>query len=148
MIQNRELPVKIFGARSMRLPLTRFTVLRLMLAIAVIASLLGAERLWQRSACYKKQAALCAFFELQMLYYSAQIENDSSWDSIDDKSECVMLNRVEANHYGNLKVIYRRVAMYPWESLPLDVPDSVNPWDLGSLSASEIEDMVKAGFAE
>jgi hypothetical protein len=117
--------------------------------VAVMASLLGAERLWQRSQFYRKQAALCAFFEMQTLSYAADYERDRSSDStIEEKRASAALNLVEARRIARLKEIYRRVAKRPWELLPPDTPESVNPLDLFPLTASELEEMVKAGSEE
>ena len=66
--------------------------------------------------------------------------------TIDERTETVRGNLMEARESGRLKNVYRRLARRPRESLPPDTPDSMNPWDLGSLSASEIEEMVAAGF--
>lgn len=114
-----------------------------MVAIAVTASLLGAYLLWQRAEFYRKQAALCAFFEHQSLFYAAELENDPD-SSPEERQEAVRGNLLEASHSGILKVIYGRVASHPWESLPPGTPDSVNPYDLKDLSASEIEEELNA----
>ena len=53
---------------------------------------------------------------------------------------------MEAHESARLKHLYCRLARRPWESLPPDMPDSVNPWGLESRLASEIEAMVVAGF--
>jgi hypothetical protein len=120
--------------------------LRTLLALVALACLfLGAERLWRRSEHYRKQAALCAFFELQSRGYAAQIAAVPDMTN-EDRNDSVQGNLVEAERYAGLKTVYRRIAQRPWESLPSDTPDSVNPWDLWSLSAAEIEAMVAAGL--
>jgi hypothetical protein len=124
----------------------RFTVRRMLVAVALLASLLAGERLWQRSVFYRKQAAVCAFFEMQLHHYAAQYEKEP-WDGpIEELRESIRMNRSDAQRFGNLKEIYARVARRPWESLPAGTPESVNPLDLWPLTASELEEMVKAGY--
>jgi hypothetical protein len=128
-----------------RLPGVRFSLRTLLTLVALAGITLGVERLWRRSEHYRRQAALCAYFESKSQGYAADAE---TWNdmTIDERRETVRGNLMEARESGRLKNIYRRLARQPWESLPPDTPHSVNPWDLGSLSASEIEDMVAAGF--
>jgi hypothetical protein len=66
--------------------------------------------------------------------------------TLDEKREVINGNPVDAERYATLKNIYGRIAWLPWESLPPDTPNSINPEDLRSLSASEIEEMVAVGF--
>lgn len=129
----------------MRRPLVRFPLWWLLALVAVVGVLLGAERLWRRSEHYRKQAALCAYFELQCQWYAATDTDEESWQglTIEEKRENAWLNLIESRRYGNLKKIYQRIARHPWESLPLDTPASVNGWDLESLSASKIEEMIR-----
>lgn len=130
----------------MRWPRVRFPLWWLMVLVAVVGSLLGAERSWRRSEHYRKQAALCAYFELQLQSYAASETNDPSWSegfTIEERRENARLDLLESRRYGVLKNTYHGVARHPWQSLPPGTPDSVNGWDLGSLSASEIEEMVK-----
>ncbi len=129
----------------MRLPPVRISLRWLLVFVAVVGSLLGAERLWRRSAHFRKQAALCAYFELQCRWYAATDTNEESWEglTIEEKRENARLNLIESRRYGTLKEVYHRVARNPWESLPPDTPASVNGWDLGALPASEIEEMVR-----
>jgi hypothetical protein len=125
-----------------RLPRVRFSLRSLLALVALAGSLLGSERLWRRSEHYRKQAALCAYFELQCRYYANADYGDGL--PIDEKREIASGNLLESYRYGNLKNVYSRIARRPWESLPPDTPISVNAWDLGSLSASEIEEMVRS----
>jgi hypothetical protein len=113
--------------------------------MALLGLLLGAERLWRRSEHYRKQAALCAYFEMQSQDYAADAE---TWEdmTVDERKEAVKGNLEEARVAENLKNVYRRIARHPWEVLPPGIPSSVNPWDLGSLSALEIEEMIAAGL--
>jgi hypothetical protein len=55
----------------------------------------------------------------------------------------VRLNQAEAERYARLRTIYTRIARHPWETLPANIPASVNPWDLGRLTAAEVEQMVQ-----
>lgn len=129
----------------MRLIGERFSLRSLLILVAVAGILLGGERLWRRSEHYRKQAALCAYFELQCLHYAATDMEEGNWAglTLDEKRENARLNPISARRFGILKNIYQRAARHPWESLPPDTPVSVNGWDLGSLSASEIEEMVR-----
>jgi hypothetical protein len=72
--------------------------------------------------------------------------DSETWEdmTIDERKEAIKENLAETRVSGLLTNIYRRIARHPWELLPPDTPNSVNPWDLGSLSASEIEEMVAA----
>ncbi len=126
----------------MRLTRVRFS-LRTLVAFAGIA--LGVERLWRRSEHFRTQAALCAYFELKSQEYAKDAE---TWEgmTIDERREAVRGKLMAAHESGRRKQVYRRLARRPWESLPPDTPDFVNPWGLESLSASEIEAMVAAGF--
>src|SRR5262245_35310793 len=93
----------------MRRPRVRFTVSMTMLVIAMIGSILGIERLWKRAEFYRKQAALCAFFEHQYLSYAAAFDHDRE-SSTEEREENVRGNLAEAHHYGVLKAVYRHVA--------------------------------------
>jgi hypothetical protein len=128
-----------------RLPHARCSLRSLLALMALLGSLLGAERLWRRSEHFRKQAALCAYFELESQDYAKDAEKWGDM-TIDERKETVRENLAEAHISGHLKNVYRRIARHPWELLPPDTPNSVNPWDLGSLSASEIEEMVAAGL--
>ena len=116
-----------------------------MAAVAVIAAVFGADRMWRRSLHFQRQAALCAYCEACSLGYALGFEKDTSGAlSDEDRRESALGNRREAEQSRLLKVAYQRVASHPWEGLPPGVPDSVNPWDLGDLSASELEEEAKA----
>lgn len=117
----------------------------LLILVAVAGLLLGGESLWRRAAHYRKQAALCGYFELQCRRYAATATNEERWEGLtmEEKRENARLNLIESRRYGTLKEVYNRVARNPWESLPPDTPASVNGWDLGALPASEIEGMVR-----
>ena len=116
----------------------------LLALVAVVGALLGAERLLRRSGHYRRQASLCAVFELQHQDYADTAMDEGQWEglSIEEKKEVARLSLIESRRYGSLKNIYRRVVWRPWESLPPGTPASVNAWDLWSLSAPEIEGMV------
>jgi hypothetical protein len=121
----------------MRLP--RVRVRTLMIAVAVTASVLAAERFWRRSQFYRKQAALFAYFERQHLWYA---NSEDIGVLSDEHYDARQGNLDEASKYRALKERYRRISRRPWMSLPPETPSSVNPWDLRRLSASEIEEMV------
>jgi hypothetical protein len=129
--------------KVVRVPRARCSLRSLLALVALAGMLLGAERLWRRAEFYRKQSALCAIFELQFQGYAADA---AAWEdmTIDERGETVRENLREARVSGHLKRVYGRIARRPWEPLPPDTPSSVNPWDLGSLSASEIEEMVDA----
>jgi hypothetical protein len=129
----------------MRLPRVRFSLWTLLAFVALAASSLGAERLWQRSRHYRKQAALCAYFELQCRWHAETATDKENWIGLnaEEKQEQARGNLIESHRYGALKDVYQRIARHPWESLPPDTPASVNGWDLGSLPAQEIEEMVR-----
>lgn len=98
----------------MRLPRPRFTVRRMMLAVALLAVLLGADKLRQQSAQYRERAEECAIYETD----SRGVLMDEG-----DPDRRVFLAR-EAEYYSRLKAKYERAARYPW--LPVK-PDSPEP---------------------
>ena len=75
----------------MRLPRVRFTVRRMMVVVALGGSLLGAERLWRRAEFYRKQAALCAYFEMQLRHHAASDTEEDQWEGLtaEEKAENV-----------------------------------------------------------
>ena len=77
----------------------RFTVRRTMVAVAVAAALLAAERLWQRSEFFRKKAALCGYLECQHRWYA----NDGFGESPEEKNENRQGNLAEALHFKILK---------------------------------------------
>lgn len=128
----------------MRLPRLRPTVRMMMAVVALTGLALGVWRLGERSAFYRKQAALCAYFERQCQWYAKDWLADRDKDlPLEARQESARLSRAEAERYARLRTIYARIARRPWESLPANAPPSVNPWDLGRLSAAEIEQMVQ-----
>ena len=129
----------------MRMPHVRVSMRCLLILIAVVGIVLGAERLWRGSEHFRKQAALCAFFGLQQKFYATSLTNeveDEHW-TIEEKRDIIQEMMNESDRYGKLKAIYHRIARQPWRLLPPDTPPSINPWDLGRLSASEIEEEVR-----
>jgi hypothetical protein len=121
----------------------------MMVAVAVLASLIGTERLWRRSQFYRKQAALCALFERQHRQYatddSYKDDKDFYTESPDEPFDNYKVNMEEAARYKALKERYQRVYRHPWEVLPRDTPVSINPYDLQFRTASEIEYLVNGG---
>jgi hypothetical protein len=126
---------------ALRLPRVRFSVRTLLAFVAVAASLLGAERLWECSMHFSKQAALCAFFELQLRCYleTNYDDDDLMGSTAEEKRETARKTLDEAHRYAFLKGVYQRIARQPWKSLPPETPASVNPWDLEFLTTEEIE---------
>ena len=118
-----------------------------MVAIAVLASFFGGLQLWQRAEFYRRQVALCAFFEEQSTWRANDLRNDPDL-TIEERQDDERGNLLEARRFAALKMIYARVASHPWELLPPETPGSVNPWDLRDLSTSEIEEEVKARLDE
>jgi hypothetical protein len=114
-----------------------------MALVVIVCLLLAGERLWRRAKHYRRQAALCAYFELQTRWYAEELgEVDESIGDTEDEND--RPNLVESRRYGALKVTYGRVARQPWLPLPTGMPTSVNAWDLKRLSAFEVEVMVQA----
>jgi len=119
--------------------------LRSMLALVAFAGLLiGADRLWRRAEHYRRQAALCAYFELQSQMYASDAEkwDETTEEEKEEKRATIAANLAEARESARLKKIYGRIARHPWEVLPFDTPTSVNAWDLGSVLTSDLEEMV------
>jgi hypothetical protein len=119
----------------------RCTLRSLLAFVAVAGLLFAADRLWRRAEHYRRQAALCAYFELASQKYADDAE---TWDdaTVDEKKADVAGNLAEARESGRHRRIYVRIAQHPWEVLPADTPSSVNPWDLESASTSYLEETV------
>jgi hypothetical protein len=128
-----------------RMPRIRFSMRSLLILVAVAGLLLGGESMRRRAAHYRKQAALYAYFELQCRGYAATDTDEENWVTltIEEKREQGRQNLIEARRFGRPKKAYQWIAQRPWESLPPGSPVSVNGWDLGSLPAATIEEMVK-----
>src|SRR5450631_3770427 len=103
----------------MRLPRPRFSLRSSLVLVALIGSLLGVDRLWRRSDYYRKQAAFCAFLELQNAGYHAYATDK------DHLKETARRTLIDMQRYRSLKNIYHGLVWRPWESLPPDTPYAV-----------------------
>jgi hypothetical protein len=108
----------------MRMPRVRFTVRRLMIAVAVAALLLGGDVLWRKRAGYLARANVEAASEMQsralIKVYESAIETSAAPSVADGYRHWVEVHREEADYHGRLRRKYERAARYPW--LPVE-PD-------------------------
>ena len=104
----------------MRLPRLRFTVRRMMFAVAFAAMLMGTARAgWHSWYCWKMAEAIAQVKSMQT-WRCGMIDNtpeeERAWAESCEKRSA---------HYAGLEAKYRRAAWKPWESIP---PDPRHPW--------------------
>jgi hypothetical protein len=103
----------------MRVPRVRFTVRRMMIAVAVSAAVIWGVILWQRASFYRWKAR-----------YHARMERSSIIAVIEGRKsaapgELADLSRIRAAHHAALRRKYEHAAARPWEYVPSDPPDPV-----------------------
>jgi hypothetical protein len=113
----------------MRLPRVRFTVRRLMIAVAIVALALGifAEcvRLSRKSASFRTQAEACSGIEETLRMIIAASGPDTPVDvspgpGMPSRRFTAM---VVAEHQAALKLKYERAARRPWLPVEPDPPE-------------------------
>jgi hypothetical protein len=113
----------------MRLPHIRFTVRRMMIAVAVMALMFGAARLWQRRDFCLRRAALHARWEASRRADEWTLARNSLLIAAN-------LAQADADEHARMKSIYERIALRLWETLPDDSfpedPPDGNPFYLKS----------------
>jgi hypothetical protein len=125
----------------MRLPRVRFTVRRLMIAVAVVAVLIGAGISVRRSIFLSREAAACSGFESfwrDQGHYSrkaaedysriAKMSTDSNFASelrglARDSAEQAEHDVERADYFGRLKAKYEAAVRRPWLSVEPDPPN-------------------------
>jgi hypothetical protein len=113
----------------MRLPRLRFTVRRLLVAVAVIAALWCAERMrqqratQQRSEYYQASAALYRMFGRQFREaYATRSANVFAIQHGPTFAATPALRLKWARHYESLASKYEDAVSHPWEPVPPDPP--------------------------
>jgi hypothetical protein len=99
--------------RYMSFPRLRFTVRRLMVAVAVVAVLLGAFSLLRRASYCMDRAAWHAAQE-------ARLRDEGRILASDTLLIAANLADPRADEHARLSSMYQHVAFRPWESLPDD----------------------------
>jgi hypothetical protein len=116
---------------GMRLPRPRITIRRLMIAVAIVALLLGAELTRRRRAFCVQQASYYADWERTSRSYAEDFEKEARiaarWPEdewargfAEENEREARLFRSNESRYARLKQAYERVASRPWLPLPLE----------------------------
>jgi signal recognition particle GTPase len=119
----------------MRVPRVRFTVRRLMIAVAIVAGLLGTTRAYQMlglTLYHRKQAVLFGLAESDALreYAAHQMRVAEAKRQVgatarDEESKHIALAenaRKRAAYFTAMRRKYESVATRPWESVEPDPP--------------------------
>jgi hypothetical protein len=111
----------------MRFPRVRFTVRRMMVAVAVVGILtwcgIGLYRRWSRIPEYRARARNHA--DALRAHVIAVRERSHTASP----AELVELNRQRNAYHTALKREYERAASFPWKWMPPDPPDPVSSSD-------------------
>jgi hypothetical protein len=102
----------------MKLPRMRFTVRRLMIAVAVVGLVYGAFTMWMRSQRFSEKAANHARIEV---WYQALVEGLSP--SLTPTEEKIRSCREIAARSRSLRQKYELAARCPWLSVEPDPPE-------------------------
>jgi hypothetical protein len=100
----------------MRLPRVRFTVRRMMVAVAVIAILIEGVSLWQRAALYRWKVRHHAMMERSSVI--AVVEGPKAADN----AELARLSEVWSTYHAAMKQKYEYAVTRPWIYVPPDPP--------------------------
>jgi hypothetical protein len=107
----------------MRMPSCRFRLRTLLIMVAVVAVLMGTERMRQRWVLYRQRATMYARLAT-ILREGQQITYHKG------AGPTVMLGRADmmrlSAYYANKSQVYRRVASRPWQPVPPD-PEPPSP---------------------
>jgi hypothetical protein len=109
----------------MRIPRLRFTVRRLMLAVAVVAALLGCADLWRRREHYRRLAETHALSEMVLRVDSVMARGDPTGGPgvrLLDLSDSLEEAAKWADYHAGLRRKYERAARYPWLPVAPDPP--------------------------
>jgi hypothetical protein len=124
-------------APAMRMPRFRFTVRRMMMAVALLSVAFGLEQMRRKRSLYIEEAAKWSWLERLNLDYEYTYENYASRREANGRGPSrekeVSENRVKAKHYrsraieaGMLRRKYLHAARYPW--LPVAPDPLAPPW--------------------
>jgi hypothetical protein len=113
----------------MKLPRVRFTMRRMMVAVAIVALAIGIERLYQRRAAYKRLASLHSSRQERAIKLAASqslsvelnrekgnVQASSTWDRMLSRS------RLEIQQQSLLASKYEYLANHPWLSVTPEDP--------------------------
>ena len=119
----------------MRVPRLRFTVQRMMIAVAVVAILFGmAAGLWRRHVSFKRLADKYAKKVDDEAWKSSIIEHLRFRSEPERRAEDEYLRLAE--YYDELKMKYERAAARPW--LPVESDRPPPDWPKGVERVDEI----------
>ena len=109
------------------MPRARFTIRRMMVAVAIVALLLGGDVLRRKRSGYLARADAEAARELEsrakVKVYEGAIETSAAPSVAEGYRHRVEMYRDEANHHGRLRRKYARAARYPWLPVEPDPPE-------------------------
>jgi hypothetical protein len=100
----------------MRLPRVRFTVRRMILAVAVLAALIWGGTLWQRAVLYQWKTRFHSQMERSSVIAVIEGPNNAN------REELTEMSRAWANHHAALRRKYELAAARPWVYVPPDPP--------------------------
>ncbi len=110
----------------MKLPRVRFTVRRMMVAVAILAIGFAALALGIRSEDYREKAEYAAIWET----YNAELADNmerhrEAWAHIGDVPVEIRIAKCGRlrDYYRDYKQKYRRLARYPWLPVAPDPPE-------------------------
>ena len=101
----------------MRVPRVRFTVRRMMVAVAIVAIIMGAVDLWQNSVSYRSKIAHHAQMERSSVFVIGGDDTPAAHE------ELARVSRAWTEHHATLRRKYERAAARPWKYVPPDPPD-------------------------
>jgi hypothetical protein len=106
----------------MRMPRFRFTIRRMMVAVAIVGALFGVLGLWQRSAAYAAIAERHADEELAIVALALDALTARDGPRLPTGLTLRMLMSRAVLHH-KLARKYRRAARYPWLPVAPDPPE-------------------------
>ncbi len=107
----------------MPLPRVRFTVRRLMVAVAIVALVIFGVQMGRRRAEYQERLRFCEQAENSCRTAADEIANDdvAAREYLFDRTYFLE----KAEHFAARKREYQYAASHPWVSVP---PDPEEPW--------------------
>ncbi len=108
----------------MRVPHVRFTVRRMMVAVAIVAALIWGEQTRRRRSYFRGRATICRTnaAEFARAYTTGQMSIFRTKPSGPRIATTRPLVREWAIYYDRLWKKYERASRYPWEYVPPDPP--------------------------
>ncbi len=125
--QERRFPINRLEGSAMKIPRVSFTVRRMMVAVAVVALLIGIARLWRTRQLYLEKAADHAGFRALVLRSPLTIAYwESRWSDQHEGKPAgpggPPFVPARAAYHEAMRLKYERAARYPWLSVPSDPP--------------------------